>query len=57
MMEDLSACECPVCFLVLNPTTHEPMSMPCGHTLCKVGQGVSNCVCVLSLISLFAGVC
>ncbi|CAI8048434.1 Activin receptor type-1B [Geodia barretti] len=35
-MEGLSACECPVCFLLLNHTTHEPMSMPCGHTLCKV---------------------
>ena len=37
-MEGLSACECPVCFLLLNHTTHEPMSMPCGHTLCKVYQ-------------------
>ena len=35
-MEGLSACECPVCFQLLNHSTHEPMSMPCGHTLCKV---------------------
>ena len=35
-MEGLSACECPVCFLLLNHNTHQPMSMPCGHTLCKV---------------------
>lgn len=41
-MEGLSACECPVCFLLLNSEQHLPMSMPCGHTLCKVTMGTGS---------------
>jgi len=32
---ELSACECPVCFLLLE-NERVPMSLPCGHTLCQV---------------------
>ena len=32
---ELSACECPVCFLLLSGG-RDPLSLPCGHTLCKV---------------------
>ena len=40
-MEGLDACECPVCFLVLSEG-RPPMSMPCGHTLCKVGVALEG---------------
>ena len=40
----LSACECPVCFLTLSEGDHEPMSMPCGHTLCSA--------CINHLVSM-----
>ena len=33
-MDGLSACECPICFQVLSES-RAPMSMPCGHTLCR----------------------
>ena len=32
---ELSACECPVCFFLLE-NERVPMSLPCGHTLCQV---------------------
>lgn len=34
-VRELSACECPVCFCLLTGQK-APMSLPCGHTLCKV---------------------
>ena len=33
--KELSACECPVCFSLL-VGARIPMSLSCGHTLCKV---------------------
>ncbi len=35
MSKELSACECPVCFHLLTGE-RSPLSLPCGHTLCKV---------------------
>ena len=32
---ELSACECPVCFSLLIGD-RSPMSLPCGHTLCRL---------------------
>ena len=32
---ELSACECPVCYVVF-ADGRDPMSLPCGHTLCQV---------------------
>ena len=31
----LSACECPICFSLLNGE-RVPMSLPCGHTVCQL---------------------
>lgn len=33
--DELSACECPVCFSLLIGD-RSPMSLPCGHTLCML---------------------
>ena len=50
-MEGLSACECPVCFLLLNSELHLPMSMPCGHTLCKVTMGTGSAYLTIPVVS------
>ena len=34
-MDDLTACECPICFLELDGDTRVPVSTPCGHTFCR----------------------
>lgn len=38
-MSELSACECPVCFSLL-VGDRSPMSLPCGHTLCRQCLGL-----------------
>lgn len=43
---ELSACECPVCFFLLEDD-RVPMSLPCGHTLCRV--------CLSSILEKNAG--
>lgn len=34
-MDDLTACECPICFLELDSDKRLPVSTPCGHTFCR----------------------